>query len=76
MPAIIHVQATQHDRRVALNEEHPEHPGGAAWVCGDGRISAVALTPVVAAALARGAIHQVEAPVADPAEPARKRGGA
>lgn len=66
MTEIIHVRAARDDRRVALAETHPDHPGGEAWVVGDGRIVAVALTPSVALRIAQGHLVVVE-PEPEPA---------
>lgn len=60
MAEIIHVRAARDDRRVALNEAHPDHPGGEAWVVGDGRVVAVAHTAEVALRLQRGDLVVVE----------------
>ena len=61
MAEIIHVRAARDDRRVVLNEAHPDHPGGEAWVVGDGRVVAVAHTAEVALRLQRGDLVVVSA---------------
>lgn len=60
MPVMITVRGTRADSRVCLNEQHADHPGGAAWVCGDGRAHHVALTREVARRIGDGSLDVVE----------------
>ena len=61
MPVLIAVRAARSDHRVALNERHADHPGGAAWVTGDGQVHHVALTREVARRIGDGSLVLVEA---------------
>lgn len=72
--ALIHVQATRDDRRVALSETSKAHPGGEAFVAGDGRIVQVALTPEVSRRIAQGDLRVVDDP--DPVDALLADGGA
>lgn len=60
MPVLITVRATRSDNRVALNERHADHPGGSAWVTGDGQMHQVALTRETARRIAIGDLEVLE----------------
>lgn len=60
MTKLIWVQPGKDDGRVALFENHPDHPGGEAFVAGPP--VEVALTTLVEKKLASGVLVQVSAP--------------
>lgn len=62
------VRASNPSGRVALFEQHPDHPGGQALVAGSATVE-VAETPGVMRALADGRLTRVEKPK-KPAGPA------
>lgn len=83
--AVVTVRAAVVTDRVALWERHPAHPGGEAFIAGDGVAVAVAATPTVVALLAAGVLARADvqtpdatpepepAPDAVPAPPRRRK---
>lgn len=61
MADTIFVKSNQQDNRLALSEEHPDHPGGEVFVYGD-KVFEVAKTAKVQQALARKALVEVDGP--------------
>ena len=59
---LLWVQPGRNDGRVALAEEHTDHPDGAAWVASTGVPVQVALTLLVERKLANGDLVAVDAP--------------
>lgn len=60
MSKLIRVKAAKRDHRVALWDTDKDHPGGEAYIAGDGSEHEVAETPAVLKALASGRIVRIE----------------
>lgn len=69
MTELITVMAAKVDGRVVLWETNPDHPGGEAFLAGDGRAAQVALTPRVQARLETGELIRVQTGEPKPADP-------
>lgn len=73
MAQLVWVQPGRDDGRVALYEQHRDHPDGEAWVATTGQPVQVARTPLVERKLAAGDLVEVAAPKpAGKATPPRK----
>lgn len=60
MAELITVMAAKADDRAVLWEPNPDHPGGEAFIAGDGRAVTVALTPRVQEKLTAGTLIRVQ----------------
>lgn len=69
MSELIAVMAAKVDGRVVLWEVDAAHPGGEAFLSGDGRATQVALTPRVQARLETGELIRVQTGEPKPADP-------
>ena len=69
MSELILVQPGRDDDRVALHEQHKDHPGGEAWVANQGQTVQVARTPLVERKLISGELVEVAAPKAEAKSP-------
>lgn len=69
MVELITVMAAKVDGRVVLWEVDAAHPGGEAFLSGDGRSAQVALTPRVQAKLDTGDLIRVQTGEPKPADP-------
>lgn len=68
MAEVLRVQAAVDDGRVLIWESHPDHPGGEAFVTGDGRVVEVVRTTRVNALIEQGRLLVIEdmPPASDP----------